>query len=105
MRTIAHISDLHFGRVDPRVADGLADELSHRQPTVLVVSGDFTQRARPSQYRAARDYLKRLPQPQVVVPGNHDVPMYDVVRRFLSPLSRYRHYITRDLEPCYRDDM
>jgi 3',5'-cyclic AMP phosphodiesterase CpdA len=62
MRTIAHISDLHFGRLDKPVAEGLVADLAHRSPAVLVASGDFTQRARPAQYAAARDYLKRLPR-------------------------------------------
>src|SRR5579859_4560786 len=99
MKTIAHLSDLHFGRLDQPVARGLVDDLSERHPTLLVVSGDFTQRARPRQYGAARDYLKGLPGPQLVVPGNHDVPMFDVVRRFLFPLNRYRQYISPDLTP------
>jgi len=103
MRTIAHISDLHFGRVDPAVAEGLVADLCGRHPTLLVVSGDFTQRARPWQYAQAAQYLKRLPTPQLVVPGNHDVPMYDVWRRLFRPLSRYRRYISRELAPVYQD--
>jgi 3',5'-cyclic AMP phosphodiesterase CpdA len=104
MRTIAHISDLHFGRIDASVLAGLEKDLGERSPSLLVVSGDFTQRARRKQYAAARDLLARLPKPQLVVPGNHDIPMFDVIRRFFFPLSRYRHYITSDLRPAYRDD-
>src|SRR5688572_31593637 len=104
MRTIAHISDLHFNRVDPEVVEGLAEDLKGRKPTVLVVSGDFTQRARRKQYAAAAAYLRRLPTPQLVVPGNHDVPMFDIIRRFFFPLHRYRHYITKDLRPSYQDE-
>jgi 3',5'-cyclic AMP phosphodiesterase CpdA len=33
------------------------------------------------------------------VPGNHDVPLYDVLRRFLSPLARYRRFIDETLCP------
>lgn len=104
MRTIAHISDLHFGRIDPPVAEGLVQDLARQSPTLLVASGDFTQRARPWQYQAAAEYLKRLPRPQLVVPGNHDVPLFDVVRRFGFPLNRYRQYISDDLFPEYRDE-
>jgi len=104
MKTIVHISDLHFGRIDPPVACGLIDDLSERRPTLLVASGDFTQRARRRQYAAAREYLKRLPGPQLVVPGNHDVPMFDVIRRFLFPLNRYRDYMCPDLAPAFQDD-
>lgn len=106
MRTIAHISDLHFGRTDPDVVEGLARDLADRKPDLLVVSGDFTQRARPSQYAAAAAFLKRLPTPQLVVPGNHDIPMHDwgFLPRLFSPLRNYTRYITRDLRPSYQDD-
>jgi 3',5'-cyclic AMP phosphodiesterase CpdA len=73
-------------------------------PNLVVISGDFTQRARRQQFRGARSFLERLPRPQLVVPGNHDIPLWDVVRRFVSPLGRYRHYIGRDLAPFYHDD-
>jgi 3',5'-cyclic AMP phosphodiesterase CpdA len=104
MRTIAHISDLHFGRTDPPVVEGLVRDLDNRSPTLLVCSGDFTQRARERQYTLAGSYLRRLPQPQLVVPGNHDIPLYDVIRRFFRPLERYQRLISADLRPVYRDD-
>ncbi len=104
MKTIAHISDLHFGKELPQVADALAVDLRAQAPTLVVASGDFTQRARRAQFAAARDYLKRLPQPQLLVPGNHDVPLYDVMRRFLRPLHRYRHYLAADCDPTFVDD-
>jgi 3',5'-cyclic AMP phosphodiesterase CpdA len=104
VRTIAHISDVHFGRTDPAVVEGLVADLSGRKPDVLVVSGDFTQRARRRQYAAAAACLRRLPTPQLVVPGNHDIPLFDVIRRFFFPLQRYRKYITADLRPAYQDE-
>jgi 3',5'-cyclic AMP phosphodiesterase CpdA len=104
MRTIAHISDLHFGRLDRAVAEGLVVDLAERKPDLLVVSGDFTQRAREWQYVEAAKYLKRLPTPQLVVPGNHDVPLFDVFRRIFFPLSKYRRLISHDLRPLYRDE-
>jgi 3',5'-cyclic AMP phosphodiesterase CpdA len=104
MRTIAHISDLHFGRLDRPVAEGLVADLAQLKPDLLVVSGDFTQRARERQFRQAAEYLKRLPTPQLVIPGNHDVPLFDVFRRIFAPLSRYKRLISNDLRPIYRDD-
>lgn len=104
MRSIAHLSDLHFGTEIAVVADALVRELGARRPSLVVVSGDLTQRARRSQFAAARDFLARLPQPQLVVPGNHDVPLYDVVRRFFAPLARYRRFINDDVDPVYEDD-
>jgi 3',5'-cyclic AMP phosphodiesterase CpdA len=97
VKTIAHLSDLHVGRDDPAVAAGLLSELDALRPDVVAVSGDLTQRARTRQFRAARAFLDRLPRPLLTVPGNHDIPLFDVVRRFAAPLKRYRRWIG---EPC-----
>jgi 3',5'-cyclic AMP phosphodiesterase CpdA len=104
MRTIVHLSDLHFGRVDPALLDPLVAVVAASKPDVVAISGDLTQRARTRQFREARAFLDRLPQPQIVVPGNHDVPLYDVVRRFVAPLQRYTRIITHDLSPMFRDE-
>lgn len=104
MPTLAHISDLHFGTERPELAAGLQAELLANRPHLVVVSGDLTQRARSRQFAAAAAYLRSLPQPQLVVPGNHDVPLFDVTRRFLAPLSRYRHHINAELDPVFEAD-
>lgn len=104
MRTLLHVSDLHFGRVNSRLVEPLLTLAHELAPDLVVVSGDFTQRARVREYKAARAFLERLPQPWLVVPGNHDIPLWDVIRRFVSPLGRYRRYITDDLAPFYGDD-
>jgi 3',5'-cyclic AMP phosphodiesterase CpdA len=104
MRTIAHISDVHFGRIDLRVVEGIVEDVSARHPSLLVCSGDVTQRARRRQYISAARFLARLPTPQLVVPGNHDIPLYDLIRRFFFPLQYYRRHITRDLRPVYLDE-
>jgi 3',5'-cyclic AMP phosphodiesterase CpdA len=104
MRTLVHLSDLHFGRVDPELLDPLR-ELVHRiAPTVVVVSGDLTQRAKSEQFEEAKAWLDTLPGPQIIVPGNHDISLYNVFRRFVLPLERYQRYITEDLAPVYIDD-
>ena len=104
MRTIAHLSDLHFGRIDTALLTPLRDAVLSVQPHLIAVSGDFTQRARRTEFRAARAFLDTLPTPHLLVPGNHDVPFYNVAARFLTPLARYRSHISRDLEPEYADD-
>ena len=104
MKTLAHISDLHFGTEDSRVAEGLVRDLRRIQPELVINSGDFTQRARRSQFKSAAEFMDRLPSPQLSVPGNHDVPLFDIFRRFLSPLGRYKKYISNELIPRYVDD-
>jgi 3',5'-cyclic AMP phosphodiesterase CpdA len=104
LRTLAHLSDLHFGRTEHRVLEVLRRRVLELAPDLVVVSGDLTQRARPSQFRAARAYLERLPKPQIVVPGNHDVPLYNVFRRFFQPLAAYKRFISTELEPEYIDE-
>src|SRR5574343_1234441 len=104
MRTIVHLSDLHFGRVDQALLAPLQRCVAALQPDVLVVSGDLTQRARTAEFQAARAFLDTLPGPQIVVPGNHDIPLYNVASRFLAPLRKYTRYVTLDLMPEYVDD-
>jgi 3',5'-cyclic AMP phosphodiesterase CpdA len=103
MKTIAHISDLHFGRTDADVLEDLKQAVIGAKPDLVVVSGDLTQRASSHEFAAARDFLMELPQPQIVVPGNHDVPLYNVLKRWLMPLTGYRRYITQNLSPFYAD--
>lgn len=104
MRCLIHLSDLHFGRVDQALLAPLKTLLDSLAPDLLVVSGDLTQRAKRREFRAARAFLDTLPGPRLVVPGNHDVPLYNLARRFLAPLGGYRRYITPELEPVYVDD-
>ncbi len=104
MRKIVHLSDLHFGRTDERVVEAVVEAVNKMRPDLVAVSGDLTQRARAAQFERARAFLDALPRPQVVVPGNHDVPLYRIWERFLGPLSKYRRIISSDLEPFYADD-
>lgn len=104
MRTIVHLSDLHFGRVDPDLLRPLQALVTRLAPDVVVVSGDLTQRAKTEEFKAARAWLDTLPGPQIVVPGNHDIPLYNVASRFLTPLRKYTRYVTLDLAPEYVDD-
>ncbi len=104
MRSIVHLSDLHFGRINGVVIAPLIEVIRGIAPDLVAVSGDLTQRARSSQFEEARALLDRLPSPQIVVPGNHDVPLHNVAARFLHPLDKYRRYITDDLMPFYADD-
>jgi len=104
MRTLVHLSDVHFGRVDYAIVDGLIKIINEIAPNLVVLSGDLTQRARSAQFVEARAFLDKLPQPQIVVPGNHDIPMHNVFMRFATPLEKYKKYITDDLQPFYADE-
>jgi len=104
MRTIVHLSDMHFGRVDSRLVAPLVRTIHTIAPNLVALSGDLTQRARRSQFQQARAFLEQLPFPLLVVPGNHDVPLYNIAARFLNPYGGYRRYIERDLEPVYQND-
>lgn len=104
MRTLVHISDLHFGRVNPAILEPLLAFIRTAAPDLVAVSGDLTQRARTAEYLAARKFLEGIPFPQIVVPGNHDVPLHNLYARFVRRLSRYQRYITPDLQPFFVDD-
>jgi 3',5'-cyclic AMP phosphodiesterase CpdA len=105
MRLIAHISDLHFGRHDMALVEALLAGLGQAHPDLIAVSGDLTQRARRREFAAARAFFDRLrPTPMIIVPGNHDVPLYNVVRRFARPLSRFDRLLGPSYRPFFRDD-
>ena len=102
MARLIHLSDLHFGAHDPELVRGVERKVAEAKPDLVVISGDFTQRARTEQFQEACQFLERLRDAGhevLAVPGNHDVPLYDVLRRFLSPLTRYMRYIDDTLCP------
>lgn len=103
MRQIAHISDLHFGTEDPDVAHGLLEDLSFRSPHLVAVSGDLTQRGRANQFAAAAKFLQQIGRPMIVIPGNHDIPLYNVIARVFFPLAGYQRFISRELQPFFQD--
>jgi 3',5'-cyclic AMP phosphodiesterase CpdA len=104
MRRIAHLSDLHFGRIDEALPAALVRALDLAKPDLVVVSGDMTQRARVGEFVEAGAFLAELPKPQLLVPGNHDIPFYNVLMRAVRPLHRYRKYISNDVEPTFFDE-
>jgi 3',5'-cyclic AMP phosphodiesterase CpdA len=103
MRTVVHLSDLHFGRVNPAILAPLLKFIGEVKPDVVAISGDLTQRARTTEFLAAREFLAAIPFRQIVVPGNHDVPLHNLFSRFTRKLDRYSRYITGDLQPSYTD--
>ncbi len=100
---IAHLSDIHFGKIThPSIVENLVEEINAFDATLVVVSGDLTQRARQVEFEAARAMLDRFNAPVLVVPGNHDVyPWWKPFRRVFLPLRRYRRLISSDLTPTF----
>lgn len=100
MSSVLHISDTHFGTEQPEVVEALLQLAQDHAPDLLVLSGDVTQRARISQFRTARKFLERMPVPNcLVLPGNHDIPLFNVLGRLFSPYRNYRSSLGGDLEP------
>ena len=96
---IAHLSDLHFGAALPHAVDALMRRIAAIRPDLVVMSGDFTMAARHREFDDAKAILDELPMPILAVPGNHDIPVYNLVERFFSPLDRY----TRAVQPFAAD--
>src|SRR5260370_2586859 len=94
MATIAQISDLHFGRHSDAAAEDLLTSLREHNPDLVVLTGDLTQRARSGEFIQARHFLNRIAQPKLAVPGNHDMPLYNLFHRFLTPFAKYHRYIS-----------
>jgi 3',5'-cyclic AMP phosphodiesterase CpdA len=98
-----HVSDLHAGppfRED--LAEQVAQEAHELKPDLLVASGDFVQRADfPSQWRTIKRFLQTLPEPRLVIPGNHDVPLFNVYRRLFRSYDTYKRHISADLNPVF----
>lgn len=103
MRRLVHLSDLHFGRIDDGMVDAILADVTAQKPDYALISGDFTQRARASQFRDAAEFLKRLPCPFIAIPGNHDIPLYHWPMRLLQPLRGYRRHINTDTNPILVD--
>ena len=101
MSVLLQISDPHFGTEQPPVVEALAALARQERPDLLVLSGDITQRARPAQFRAARTFVDRLGVPLLAVPGNHDIPLFDLWTRLRRPYARHVAVFGTELEPLH----
>lgn len=101
---IVHLSDLHFGTEEDAVVQTLRAAIEEKEPGLIVVSGDFTQVGSAGEFRAARDFLNSLSAPVFCVPGNHDIPRYNLRERLVDPYKRYRTYICEELNPVFGND-
>ncbi|AUH64461.1 metallophosphoesterase family protein [Paracoccus zhejiangensis] len=99
MTRIAHLSDLHFGFHREDLVEPLLERVNGSGADLVVVTGDLTHRGRPGQFRQAAEFLARLTAPHMAVPGNHDVPLYNIPVRFLRPYADYDEAISPDRAP------
>ena len=105
MTVLLQISDTHFGTEQAPVVEALV-RLAHEQaPDLVVLSGDITQRARRKQFRAARAFVDRLGVAMTLaIPGNHDIPLFNVAARLFDSYANYSREFGTDLEPVFESD-
>ena len=101
MSVLLQISDTHFGTEQPQVVEALVALAAQQRPDLVVLSGDITQRARPTQFRAAKAFVERLGAPVLAIPGNHDIALFDLWARLTRPYARYATVFGTELEPVY----
>jgi 3',5'-cyclic AMP phosphodiesterase CpdA len=105
MTVLLQISDTHFGTERAHVAEALLRLAHQLKPAVAVVSGDVTQRARRSQFEAAREFVSRLEAPAVVaIPGNHDIPLFNVLARSFYPYAGFERAFGKQPDPQWQSD-
>jgi 3',5'-cyclic AMP phosphodiesterase CpdA len=101
---LLQISDPHFGTEQPDAVAGLLQLAQRLRPELVVLSGDITQRARRSQFASARNFVDRLSAPLLAIPGNHDIPLYNLPARMFAPYANYAREFGDDLQPQYESD-
>ena len=90
---LLHFTDVHFGIEDTAACDLAVDFAHAARPDLVVVSGDITQKGLRGEFRDAAAWLARLPKPQIICPGNHDVPYYHTIGRIAYPWRRFDRVI------------
>ncbi|MFO7706035.1 MAG: metallophosphoesterase [Halopseudomonas sp.] len=104
MIRLLQLSDTHFGTERPEVMAAISQLCQQHRPELVILSGDITQRARRTQFAAAREFTDQLHAPLLSVPGNHDLPLFNLFARVFSPYGNYRRYFGDELEPEYETD-
>ena len=89
-RLLFHLSDIHFGLEDRRALAWVVDEIARRRPDAVAITGDLTMRARHREFAAACAWIRALDVPVTVEVGNHDMPYFNPVERFVAPYRRFR---------------
>lgn len=90
---LVHLSDIHFGAENPIATEAAISATRALSPDAVILTGDLTLRGRSREFKAARNWLCRLPRPLLVTPGNHDTPYWNLMLRTMAPFDRYRRYV------------
>lgn len=93
MTRLIHLSDIHFGGENREAVEAALAYAQHTAPNLIVVTGDLTLNGLPREFRAAAAWRRRLPDPVILTPGNHDTPYWNIPLRAFRPFDRYRRYI------------
>ena len=101
MSVLLQISDPHFGTEQLPVVEALVKLSLQERPHLVVLSGDITQRARSGQFRDARAFVDRLGIPVLAIPGNHDIPLFNLAARLHHPYAQHCNAFGNELEPVY----
>jgi len=101
---LIHISDLHFGLHNEQFINAFLADLQEIKPDIVIMSGDLTQRAKRWQFRLLNDFFKKLPGIYLVVPGNHDIPLYNPFLRLFQPFNRYKKYVSTSLKSSFENE-
>lgn len=101
---IIHISDLHFGMYQDHIREIFLAEIALLKPEIIIISGDLTQRAKKHQFELLQSFLQCLPGIVLVVPGNHDIPLYNLFRRIFYPFHAYKKYIAKRFNAQFSED-
>jgi 3',5'-cyclic AMP phosphodiesterase CpdA len=105
MKRLLHLSDPHFGAADSAIATAFIEAAGELKPDLTILSGDLSMKARRSELNQAADFIRQLPTPLVVIPGNHDIPYFNhPYDRFFRPFRRYQQRIHPEVEPMFRDE-
>lgn len=100
MTRLLHLTDLHFGTERADLVQPLHAAIVAAHPDLVIVSGDLTQRARAGQFRQALDFLGGLGLPFITMPGNHDIPLFNLFARFIAPFGGWQRHVGAELSPA-----
>ncbi|HRP10586.1 MAG TPA: metallophosphoesterase [Terricaulis sp.] len=86
---LAHFTDLHFGCEHEGAIKAAARYVEENKPDAVIITGDISKDGLQSELEAACDWMRALPAPVILTPGNHDVPYYEPFGRVFFPWRRF----------------